>query len=51
VLGRIKRHEGRGNVSEEIEKKSEGESNVGRMTESCRRAKDLGNYKGMKETK
>jgi hypothetical protein len=42
---------GEGSGSEEIEKKTEVESNVGRMTESCRRSQGVRNYTGMKETK
>jgi hypothetical protein len=48
IVGRIKRHEGR---SGDLEQKSEVERNVGRMTESCRRSKDVRNYTEVKETK
>jgi hypothetical protein len=40
-----------GSGSEEIEKKNEVESKVGRMTKSCRKSKGVGNCKEVKETK
>ena len=48
LYGELKDTKREGSGSEEIEKKSEVESNASRMTESCRRSKYVGNYKEVK---